>query len=135
MLDELAIWTAFVAAATLFICWAAQSVLRIGPQAAVGIGPYLTQSAGRTTLLTGPQRRAHWRQAFAYVSRLLRTRKRFHRIGQLLQLPRVKDLFSGITRVKGELHRSAAAETPCPTTSVTQSTRARPVTARARQAR
>ena len=137
MSDDLAIWTGLVAVATLLFAWAVQSVLRIGPLSVPGTGPatlYLTASAGRTSFLTGAQRRAHWRQAIAYISRLLRLRRRFHDIGQYLKQTRIQGVLEGIARQKKVLRRTSAAETPCPTTPETMSSGAPLPRARARRA-
>ena len=120
MCDEFFVWTALVAAATLFIAWAVTTVgvalsLRPGISLSVPVSRhYPTPALGRTAFLTVTQRRAHWQQAVADINRLIRIRRKFHTLGQYVKQSRIQNLFDGITRRKGVLNRvSTAAIEPC----------------------
>jgi len=65
----------------------------------------------RTGLAIVQSRRArrHWRIAVNHVKNWLRIRKQFHNLGVLLQEPRIKDLFSGVRRIRGQVRRDRPA--------------------------
>jgi hypothetical protein len=48
----------------------------------------------------------HWIQAVEYISRILRLRQKWSKVGKHLQNPRVKAVSAGLTRVKGKLIRT-----------------------------
>jgi hypothetical protein len=70
---------------------------------------YLTRTRGFTRNLTREERLHHWKQAFHYITRILRVRKRWAATGQYLQQPRIRDLVSGVIRRNGTLKRQCAA--------------------------
>ena len=55
--------------------------------------------------------RKHWRQAVQYISRILRIRKKFARLGKYLDQFRIQELVSGLERNRGVLRRVAPAST------------------------
>jgi hypothetical protein len=67
---------------------------------------YLTRSRGFTQNLTRQQRLLHWKQAFHYITRVLRIRQRWAATGIYLQQPRIRDLVSGVVRRNGILKRN-----------------------------
>ena len=101
------IGTAFVVT-VLCIALAAGALHRVSVHRARGT--YLTAAAGLSDRLTQSRRRFLWRQAFSYISRILRLRKRWSALGVHLQIHRIQDLVSGTSRRHGTLSRIRGAD-------------------------
>jgi len=55
-----------------------------------------------------------WKRAVEQISRILRLRRRWNKIGVHLQLPRIQSLVEGLDRRRGRLVRTARVTSPSP---------------------